>query len=277
MTRRESGGLSGVPTPSSEAEGDTDCAASARRSRTPRGRRPRARTEAPRTGTGRSRVCPREREPRTASGSRRTYADDERTREVGRPRSTGEVAEQSRGTGGGGDGGKGAGQGEPEREQRAPDAEPDQRAKRPRAGTSGSTQGQEAAVHGAPASRLRGRAAAGGLPGTQAGGRAGHRWGDVAALRRGPGSEPPGLVRTAAARGVPGEAGSESVHPEGGRAAAAARCPRAGGQDSPARRRRGPERHLRDRLPGGSRTGSGRGTARTRHWMRSQSACIRER
>src|SRR2546425_10969373 len=114
MPRRESGGLFGVPTPSCEAEGDTGCAANARRSRTPRGRRPRACTEAPRTGTGRSRVRPWERGPRTASGSRRTYADDARTREVGQPRSTGEVAEQSRGTGGGGDGGKGAGQGEPE-------------------------------------------------------------------------------------------------------------------------------------------------------------------
>ena len=45
------------------------------------------------------------------SGSQRTNSDDERTWEVGQPRQTCEVAEQSRGTGSGGDGGKGAGQG----------------------------------------------------------------------------------------------------------------------------------------------------------------------
>jgi RNA-directed DNA polymerase len=46
-----------------------------------------------------------------ASGSLRTYADDERTREVGQTCSTCEVPEQGRATGGGGDGGKRAGQG----------------------------------------------------------------------------------------------------------------------------------------------------------------------
>ena len=55
-----------------------------------------------------------------------------------RLRSTGEAAEQSRGTGRGGGGGKGAGQGELARAQRAPDAEPGRCAQRARAGTSGS-------------------------------------------------------------------------------------------------------------------------------------------
>src|SRR5216683_1758060 len=42
------------------------------------------------------------------SGSLRTEADDERTREVGQARSTGEVPEQGRNSGSGGDGGKGS-------------------------------------------------------------------------------------------------------------------------------------------------------------------------
>jgi hypothetical protein len=49
----------------------------------PRGRRPRARTETPRTGTGRSQVCPGLQLPWDASGSLRTHADDERSWEVG--------------------------------------------------------------------------------------------------------------------------------------------------------------------------------------------------
>ena len=72
-----------------------------------------------------------------------------------------EAAEQGRGTGGGGGGGKGAGQGELARAQRAPDTGPGRRAQRARAGTSGSNEGQEAAVHRAPAPRLRRRTSAG--------------------------------------------------------------------------------------------------------------------
>jgi hypothetical protein len=53
--------------------------------------------ETPCAGTGRSRVRLWWREPQAASGSRRTYADDERTGEAGRSHSTREVAEQSRG------------------------------------------------------------------------------------------------------------------------------------------------------------------------------------
>src|SRR6266851_5033877 len=77
----------------------------------PGGQGPRACTQAPCAGTGRSHVCLWPRELQAASGSRRTYVDDERTWEVGQLYSTWEVAEPSRGTGSGGDGGKGAGQG----------------------------------------------------------------------------------------------------------------------------------------------------------------------
>src|SRR5574342_1324098 len=98
----------------------------ARRGGTLRGQRPRARTEAPRTGTGRSRVCLRA--AQAASGSPRTYADAGRTWEVGQLRSTWEAAEQSRGTGRGGGGGKGAGRGETVQAKRVPDTEPARRA-----------------------------------------------------------------------------------------------------------------------------------------------------
>src|SRR2546430_7869452 len=46
------------------------------------------------------------RSPWDASGSLRTHADDERTREVGQTYSTWEVSEQCQATGCGGDGGK---------------------------------------------------------------------------------------------------------------------------------------------------------------------------
>src|SRR6266542_1551018 len=118
------------------------------------GQRPGACTETPCPGTGRSHVRLRPMRQQTVSGSRKTYADDERTWEVGQPSSTCEAAEQGRGTGCGGGGGKGAGRGKLARAQRAPDSEPGWRAKRARAGTSGSKKGKEAAVHRAPAPRL---------------------------------------------------------------------------------------------------------------------------
>ena len=59
------------------------CTDIARCTGVPRGHRPRARTETPRAGTGRSHVRPEQQLPRDASGSLRTYADDERTWEVG--------------------------------------------------------------------------------------------------------------------------------------------------------------------------------------------------
>src|SRR5947209_733628 len=89
-----------------------------------------ARKDALCTGTGRSRVRPRSRRNRAVSGSLRTEADDERTREVGQVHSTGEVLEQSQTDGGGGDGGKGPGQREPAPAKRVPDTEPGRRAKR---------------------------------------------------------------------------------------------------------------------------------------------------
>ena len=59
------------------------------------------------------------------SGSPRTYADDERTWEVGQAHSTREVSEQTRATWGGGDGGKAASQRECAKAPISPDAEPE--------------------------------------------------------------------------------------------------------------------------------------------------------
>src|SRR5205085_7017030 len=75
-------GIYGVPTRWRLAEGNIDGADIARRPRTPRGQRPRARTDAPRTGAGRSHDR-LHREMQSASGSLRTNADDERAWEVG--------------------------------------------------------------------------------------------------------------------------------------------------------------------------------------------------
>src|SRR3989441_1731924 len=138
---------SGVPTPWRKAEGHIGGADIARRRRTLRGQRPCARTQAPRTGTGRSRVRLWPRGPQTASGSPRTHADDERAREVEQLRSTGEAAEQGRGAGRGSGGGKGAGQGKRGRAHHAPDSEPGGRVQRARTRASSSRTGQEAAVH----------------------------------------------------------------------------------------------------------------------------------
>src|SRR5437016_13151290 len=77
----------------------------------------------------------REAVARAVSGSLRTGADDERTREVGQVHSTGEVSEQSQTDGGGGDGGKGPGQREPGPAKRVPDPEPGKRAQRAGTGT----------------------------------------------------------------------------------------------------------------------------------------------
>ncbi len=135
---REIHETSGVPTLWEEAEGHIQRAASARRDGTPRGRRPRARAEAPRSGTGRSRGPRRPGAPPGASGSRWTYADDARPREVGPLDSTVDAAEQRRATGRGGGRGKRADQGELVRRPRRPDAVPDTRVDGPRASTSGS-------------------------------------------------------------------------------------------------------------------------------------------
>src|SRR5439155_10074443 len=231
------------------AEGTIRHLDTARDGGVPRGQRPRARTETPRTRTGRSPGCPQQWLPWAASGSLSTHADDERAGEIGQAGSTDEVAEQRRATGRGGDGGKRSGQRKPATAKRAPDTEPGGRAQCAGAGTASGKTGQEAAVHGAPASQLRHPSSAGGVSRAEARGRAGRGWRDVAALRRGAGGTPPRLVRAAEAGGVPSEAGSSGVHLEGRRAAAAARCSRAGGQNRSARHRRGAQRHLRDGLP----------------------------
>src|SRR6516162_7736869 len=127
-----------MPTLEEKAEGSVRCTDIARCVGVSRGQRPRARTEAPRTGTGRSPVHPGQFVLRDASGSLRTHADDERTGEVGQTRSTGEVSEQRRATGSGGDGGKGSGQREPASAKRVPDTEPERRAQCAGAGTSSS-------------------------------------------------------------------------------------------------------------------------------------------
>src|SRR5918995_2607120 len=72
-------------------------------------------------------------------------------------------------------------------------------------------------------------------------------------------AEPSGPARSRPAGGLPGMAVAAPVHPEAGRPQAAARRRGARGQDRPARRRGGAERHLRDglsrlllRLPAGA-------------------------
>src|SRR5437899_12307412 len=167
---------------------------------------------------------------RAASGSPRTYVDDEWPGAVGQARSTDEVSEQCRRIGGGGDGGKGPGQREPEPAKRAPGTAPGRRAECAGTGTPSSGAGQEGAVHGAAAPRLQHRASAGGVPRAEEGRRARNRRRDVGALRAGPRGEPRGLVRTAEARGVSSEAGQADVHPQGRRAAATAGHPHAGRQ-----------------------------------------------
>ena len=80
---------------------------------------------------------------------RRPSSGDERHGEVGRARSTCEVAEQGRATGGGGDGGKGLAQGERGPGRRTPDTEPEPRCVlRTGSRTTGCRTGQAGEVHG---------------------------------------------------------------------------------------------------------------------------------
>ena len=130
------------------------------------------------------------------------------------------------------------------------------------------TEGQGRAVHGAPAPR-RPRPSPGGLLGCQPAGRHRGGRGDVADLRPGPGGQSPGSAPQGRTRGVPGEAVSQELHPEGGRAASAARYRRARGQDRPARRRRGAEQPSTRRTSSASLTGFGLGAASITRWMRS--------
>ena len=219
--------------------------------RTLRGRRPRHARKHLAREPGDPVVCLRQTEPQAASGSLRTHADDERPREVGQLRSTDEARRTTprnrrrrRWREGGWPRGTRSSATRPG--HRAGTARPARSSgygKQPRRDRK---QRFTALLHHVyDVERLR--AAYFALKRDAA---AGSRRRDVAALR---GAAWRRTSRTSSERlqagSVPGEASAAGVHPEGGRAAAAARRSRAGRQDRPARRRRGAERHLRDGLP----------------------------
>jgi hypothetical protein len=120
---------SGVPTRLAVAEGHTTkVVQNARLRSTPRGRRPQhARNPSAREPGDPSTAHARWRRGPHREG-RRSEADDGRPSGVGQARSTDEVAEQCRASGGVGDGGKGPGQGAHEPAKRVPYAVPDKRA-----------------------------------------------------------------------------------------------------------------------------------------------------
>ncbi len=216
----------GVPTPWRKAEGHTGGAAIARRRRTPRGQRPRARTEAPRTGTGRSRVRLRR------GGRRRPHREvqghtpmmDERGKSD-RPVVPEKPPNKAEGPARGGGGGKGAGQGElapsaTRSGHRAGSGAPSALERVRQAAERDRKQRFTALLHHVyDVERLRAAYLA--LKRDAAPGIDGETWQHYGA---GPGGAISRTCRTAAARGVPGEAGAAGVHPEGGRAAAAARA-----------------------------------------------------
>ena len=189
---------------------------------------------------------------RAASGSPRTYADDERAREVGQARSTGEVRRTRAGASGWRRGWR---EGDWPKGTRASKTRPGRRAgqgvhsalERVRRGSnegqgsSGSPRSCTTSTtwrrSGRPTSALKREAA----PGVD-----GETWRDYGERLE---ANLQDLSARLQAGGVPGEAGPQGVHPEGGRAAAAARRRRAGGQDRPAGDGRGAERHLRGGLP----------------------------
>ena len=122
-----------------------------------------------------------------------------------------------------------------------------------------------ALLHHITVDRLSGHAYAGINP-KAAPGVDGVTWSWYGQERGGPSS---GSSLAAAPRSVPSEAISKGVHPEGGRAAAAARHRGSGGQDRPGRGRRGDERHLRVETSSASPTDSGLDavpTMRSTHW-----------
>lgn len=197
---------SGRPRRWRSSEGHTGRRDIASGARLPRGQRPGACTQAPRAGTGRSRAWPGRMAAGSAKGTRSGDTGDERAREVGPPHSTGEALEQGpRGcdAAGGGGGGKGAAQGQLGRANQVPDAEPERPATGARPGTPGSGSRSEGEVHDALAPRLPCGPSPAGLLRPEAARRAGGGPGDVAALRRGSGSEPDGSVVAAATRSVP--------------------------------------------------------------------------
>src|SRR5712691_1130988 len=163
---------------------------------------------------------------------------------------TEEVLEQSRATGGGGDGGKGTGQEEFAAVDRPPDTGPGQGGTWAGADTAGGEARQGGAIHCVAPPRVRRRHAAGGVLQPQAGCRTGRRRRDVAALRGGPGRQLAGPVAQAEGGNVPGNAGTEDVHPEGRRPATTVRGDQPGGQGCPTGGGGGIERHLRNGVPG---------------------------
>jgi hypothetical protein len=176
-------------------------------------------------------------------------ARDVRSSGVRQLRSTCEAGEQGRAIGGGVGGGKAAGRGEHGPAKRVPDAEPGRvRVRCAGACAPSRDEGRGCAVHGASAPRRR-RSFARGLPGVEPEGGGGRGRGGVAGLRARSRSEPSRSACPCPQGQLPGEAVAAGVDREGGRAAAAARGCRVGGQDRPARRRRGAERRLRGGLP----------------------------
>jgi len=109
--------FSGVPTLSTQAEGNTARSAIASYWQAPRGRRPLACTEPPCTRTGRPHTRPSGRSPAGPPRERRGGSLGRTGWGVGQARSTCEGAEQTQGTGSGGAGGKGPERGE--RDQRS--------------------------------------------------------------------------------------------------------------------------------------------------------------
>ena len=112
----------------------------------------------------------------------------------------------------------------------------------------GGAEGQGCAIHRAPAPRDRG-ALGGGVSGDPPGRGSGRRRRDVAGLWAGSRSEPSRSARPGPQGRLSSEAVSQELHPEGRRAAAAARRRLAGGQDRPAGAGRGVGSDLRAGLP----------------------------
>src|SRR6266568_7649481 len=134
---------------------------------------------------------------------------------------------------GGGGGGKKPGQGESTSGRHQPDARPEEGEQCPEADTSSSTARQEGTVHVAAAPHLLRGHASGGVLQPQAGGRTGHRRGDLAALWRGSRRAPSGSIRTAGQGWVSSESGSAGVCAESRWPTTADRRAGAGRQDRP--------------------------------------------
>jgi hypothetical protein len=171
-------------------------------------------TDAPRTGTGRSPVCPAE---QRAAGPHRegrmAVADDARTGEV-RPRhSSNEDREQSRAAGCGADGAKGGGRGKCGSTAHGPGAGPGRRVTG--AGThTRSSEGQESGEVHRPAAPHRCGSAGASLSLAQAGCRTRRGRGDLDGVRRGSGGSACRSAHTCAAGIVPGTTIAAYIHPQ---------------------------------------------------------------